>query len=49
MASSAGDEWQQISNGTADVLRATAEHAFVDDPRKIFTAGTLAVWVREVT
>ena len=32
--SSLGDEWQWISNDTAEVLRATVEIAFTADPRK---------------
>ena len=36
--STLGDEWQWISNDTAEVLRAlaTVEDAFIADPRKNF-------------
>ena len=37
--SSLGDEWQWISNDTAEVLRATVENAFIVDPRKKLERG----------
>ena len=46
--SSLGDEWQWISNDTAEVLRATVEIAFTADPRKNWSAGELARWIRDV-
>ena len=47
-ASSLGDEWQWISNDTAEVLRATVEDAFIADPRKNWSAEELARWIRDV-
>ena len=46
--SSLGDEWQWISNDTAEVLRATVEIAFTADPRKNWSAEELARWIRDV-
>ena len=46
--SSLGDEWQWISNDTAEVLRSTVESAFTEDPRKNWTAEELARWIRDV-
>ena len=46
--SSLGDEWQWISNDTAAVLRSTVESAFLEDPRKNWTAEDLARWIRDV-
>ena len=45
--SSLGDEWQWISNDTAEVLRATVEIAFTADPRKNWSAEELARWIRD--
>ena len=45
---SLGDEWQWISNDTAEVLRATVENAFTSDPRKNWSAEELARWIRDV-
>ena len=46
--SSLGDEWQWISNDTAEVLRATVEAAFTADPRKNWSAEEIARWIRDV-
>ena len=46
--STLGDEWQWISNDTAEVLRATVEDAFIADPRKNWSAEELARWIRDV-
>ena len=46
--STLGDEWQWISNDTAEVLRATVENAFIADPRRNWSAEELAGWIRDV-
>ena len=46
--SSIGDEWEWISNDTAEILRATVESAFTADPRKNWSAEELARWIRDV-
>ena len=46
--SSLGDEWQWIGNDTAEVLRATVEVAFTEDPRKNWSAEEIARWIRDV-
>ena len=45
---SIGDEWEWISNDTAEILRATVESVFTADPRKNWSAEELARWIRDV-
>ena len=46
--STLGEDWQWISNGTAEVLRSTVESAFTGNPRKNWSAEELARWIRDV-